>query len=290
MHSFIYLSTYRIVVCKECKYGVVANAVYTHLAGKKHGDVPKEERRRIADEINRIPGIIQTEKQLKEFQFPKANSPAIAELQPAKTDGMKCRRCLYISRHRPAIQTHCKEKHGWSNPQNKGRVQATDQRPKPEKPWVSGVHCQRFFGQGAGSGWFEVERAEAVEGPAEYMLDRVKRITTAGMERVQKKRREQIKAADQSKEPNLWLRRVGWDGHLANINRPALLASIQAVDPVKERVLFGICSSFHRISEAAQKTTVRGVAMQATLFEINRKEVGKKARKPFDSQMEPETF
>jgi hypothetical protein len=108
----------------------------------------------------------------------------------------------------------------------------------------------------------------------------------AGLERVQKKQRQQIIAGDQSKEP--WLRRVKWDRHLlstVNINQPALLASIQAVDSVHEWVLRVICSSFHRLVEVAQQTAVREIAMQATLFEINRKKAEKKARKPFDSQI-----
>ena len=54
--------------------------------------------------------------------------------------------------------------------------------------------------------------------------------------------------------------------------------------------MFGIYNSFQRVIEDAQKTAVRKKAIQAALFEVNRKERSKKARKPFDSQIDPETF
>lgn len=49
MHSFIHLPAYHVVVCKECKYAVVGEEIESHLAGKKHGDVLKGERRRITE-------------------------------------------------------------------------------------------------------------------------------------------------------------------------------------------------------------------------------------------------
>jgi hypothetical protein len=88
---------------------------------------------------------------------------------------------------------------------------------------------QRFFKQGIKSGWFEFGREEAVEREEEDVFSRVRKITVAGIERVQKKRREKIKVTDESKEPNLWLRRVGWVEHLEGKERPRLLASIQSV-------------------------------------------------------------
>jgi superfamily II DNA helicase RecQ len=290
MNSFTYLAEYQIVVCKECRYGVTGDGINLHLKGKKHGDVLPEERKRIREQVCRIPGLIKSETELKDFRFPAVTSPAIPELLPPRTDGMRCKSCLFVCRDRSGMQKHCRDKHQWINPQLKGRRRLTQAEKEREMPWVCGVHCQRFFGQGINSHWFEVERIEVTEGPVEDILNRVRRITAAGLDRVQKRRREVIVAGDQSREPNLWLRRVGWDQHLAGIDRPALLASIQAVDPVKERVLFGICSSFKRMIQQAQQTTVRSMAMLSTLFEVNRKERGKKARKPFDSRMEPESF
>ena len=103
MYSFIYLSAYRVVICKECKYGVVTEEIYTYLTNKNHPDVSINERRRITNEICRIPGIIKTEQQLKEFRFPKASSLAILELKVSRVDRIKYRLCLYISYNRSDI-------------------------------------------------------------------------------------------------------------------------------------------------------------------------------------------
>jgi hypothetical protein len=103
MHSFIYLPRYRIVVCKECKFGVVANAINAHLRGEKHKDVSKKERRRIVAEITQIPGVIKEESELKDLPFPPPTSEAIPELEHPQDDGIRCNMCPYISRQRQGI-------------------------------------------------------------------------------------------------------------------------------------------------------------------------------------------
>jgi superfamily II DNA helicase RecQ len=121
------------------------------------------------------------------------------------------------------------------------------------------------------------------------MISRVRKITEVWLERVQKKSKATIKARDESKEPDLWLRRVRWVEHLESYNRPRLLASVEPIDPVKEGTLYGIWESFERVFVAAQETVVSGVAGQAALFEVNRKEQGAKPKKPFDGVMEEGT-
>jgi hypothetical protein len=109
------------------------------------------------------------------------------------------------------------------------------------------------------------------------------------MQRVAKTTREKIKAMDKN-TPNLWLRRVLWSEHLEGKDRPRLITSIQSVNKAEEVILQGICESLERVIDAAQETAVPGIISQAVLFEINRKEQGKKAKKPFDSHIEPGLF
>jgi RecQ family ATP-dependent DNA helicase len=140
------------------------------------------------------------------------------------------------------------------------------------------------------SGWFEVDREEEpVEEAGQDMMSRVRKITEIGLERVQKKRRETIKAHDESKEPDLWLRRVKWIPHLQSYDPSKLLASIAPIDAAKEVTLQGIWESFQRVLDTAQETVVSGVAGQAALFEVNRKDQGAKAKKPFDGVIEEGT-
>ena len=98
MDSFVYL-----VVCKTCKYAVAVEEVYAHLAGKNHQNVLQNERKRIADQIALIPGIIKTADQLKQFQFLGPTSKAIPELEEPRIDGLGCEKCTYISCHRKKI-------------------------------------------------------------------------------------------------------------------------------------------------------------------------------------------
>jgi len=295
MHSFTHLPEYPVVICKECKIAVSIEGIYTHLTGKKHQNVTKAERRRIMATLGQIPGIIQDEKGLHEFQFPPPTTKAISALQDAKTDGLRCKKCSYISRHNQGIQEHSRNKHGWQNPRKRGREPRLKRQERKEAegsdlPWVSGVRCQRFFKQGPKSGWFEVDREKDVmEVEGEDMMKRVKKITEKWLGRVEEKSRQTIKARDENKEPDLWLRRVRWVEHLESYDRPKLLASIEPIDPTKEVVLHTIWRSFERVWEAAQDVIVSGNAGQAALFEVNRKEQGAKPRKPFDGVMEEGT-
>jgi hypothetical protein len=50
------------------------------------------------------------------------------------------------------------------------------------------------------------------------------------------------------------------------------------VNKAEEVILQGICESLERVMNAAQETAVPGIISQAVLFEINRKEPGKKAK------------
>jgi len=95
-----------------CKVGMSIEGINSHLTGKKHQDVAPEERRRIIAELSHIPSIIQREKGLGTFQFPLPTTKAISALEDAKTDGIRCKKCPYISRHRQGIQEHCRSVHG----------------------------------------------------------------------------------------------------------------------------------------------------------------------------------
>jgi superfamily II DNA helicase RecQ len=269
--------------------------INAHLTGKKHGNIATGERKRIIAELAQIPGIIQNEKGLRAFKFPEPTTRAIPELGPAMRDGMKCKKCSYISRQRQGIQGHCRSEHGWNNPRQRGRESRVKRQERREEdwPWVCGVSCQRFFENRVNSRWFEVDRGQDVEeeeGEDEGdMKSRVHKITEAWLERVEKKSKENIQARDESKEPDLWLRRVKWVEHLESYNRTQLLASIEPIDITKEVVLHGIWESFERVFHAAEETVITGGVGRAELFEVNRKEQGVKPKKPFDGVMEEGT-
>jgi len=132
-----------------------AGGVRTHLVGKRHMGVLDGEEGSIVEEVSQIPGIIQGEHELDGFQFPSPTTKAIPELAEPKNDGMRCKMCQYVSRHRQGIQGHCEAQHGWKNQRKRGRQSRVSEG---ELPWDSGVRCQRFFQTRLNSRWFEVDR------------------------------------------------------------------------------------------------------------------------------------
>jgi hypothetical protein len=62
------------------------------------------------------------------------------------------------------------------------------------------------------------------------------------------------------------------------------------VNKAEEVILQGIYKSLEQVIDTTQETAVPGIISQAMLFKINYKEQGKKAKKPFNSHIEPGLF
>ncbi|KFZ18145.1 hypothetical protein V501_01347, partial [Pseudogymnoascus sp. VKM F-4519 (FW-2642)] len=78
----------------------------------------------------------------------------------------------------------------------------------------------------------------------------------------EEKERREIKEADEHREPNPWLRRVGWAAHLAGLDRGEIREWVEMPDDDEPEL------------------------QTAALFEVHRKEVTEEARMPFDSWMD----
>lgn len=154
MEPFVYLPTYSIIVCKQCEFGCVADEVTTHLRAR-HSDISVPKRRCIQQAIQFIPGVIRNQADLNRLELPPSSTTPLPYLAAPKADGLKCRKCSYISRQIQKIQAHCRSEHGWQNPRASGRPVRADARAT-QQPWRENVQCQRFFPSRIGSGWFEV--------------------------------------------------------------------------------------------------------------------------------------
>ncbi|OAQ71908.1 hypothetical protein VFPPC_12026 [Pochonia chlamydosporia 170] len=168
MDPFVYLARYRVVVCEKCGFACVSDEVPTHLLSK-HRDLPITKRRTIAEAIAKLPHVRRNQTDLVDFEFPPPTAGPIPQLSPPQTNGLKCRRCPYVVRHKKMMKKHCRECHKWQNMQGRGRprldrkdVTIGTSGLAPELPWRDNVHCQRFFLSRAASGWFEVERKAAL--------------------------------------------------------------------------------------------------------------------------------
>jgi hypothetical protein len=84
-------------------------------------------------------------------------------------------------------------------------------------PWQTDIYCQRLFKSGPKSGYFEVRNAEAeaslLSSPGiasrEDQFKAAKRELEAALRKAEEKERQCIKEAEESREPNPLLRRVG---------------------------------------------------------------------------------
>ena len=104
----------------ECEYAMSASGARSHLAGR-HGGISDNERGAITEEISRLPGIIQDEKELDGFVFPDPATRAIPELAEPKMDGLGCQLYWYVSRQRQKIGEHARVMHHWSNKRKRGQ-------------------------------------------------------------------------------------------------------------------------------------------------------------------------
>ncbi|KAK6591364.1 hypothetical protein H4I95_12233 [Botrytis cinerea] len=182
------------------------------------------------------------------------------------------------------IQEHCRQVHQWENPQKKGRPETGRE---VQVPWRTGVHCQHFFVRGPGAQYFEVQAVETspVIPSGDVDLDAAKTVLKQAMQQAEEDIRRQITEPEAAREPNPWLRRVGWVEHSEGLDRTELQA---LVAPVKddEPELEVLCRAFDWLIQDAQYHCIRPVVGLEALFEANRKEVDKDVRMPFDSWMD----
>ena len=81
LNPFVFLQRYRVAVCKECGWAVVAEEILTHLQ-KRHRAIPVKQRRQLAVAIASHHGIIRNQKDLAEFQYPPPTINYIPQLAP----------------------------------------------------------------------------------------------------------------------------------------------------------------------------------------------------------------
>jgi RecQ family ATP-dependent DNA helicase len=190
------------------------------------------------------------------------------------------------------IRAHCIEKHQWKSTNKGGRGKKHPVNPDGNTPWRTGVKCQRFFIQGAKSGYFEVQATDPEQIPSRAQIrsridqfKAAKHEMEAAFRAVEAKERREIKEFDEARESNPWLRRVKWQAHTAGLDAEKLRELVSPVgdDEPELQVLY---KAFDWMIQGAQYTTVQEVVGQAALFEVNKKEIKQETQMPFDSWMD----
>ena len=148
------------------------------------------------------------------------------------------------------MQIHQWEDHKWKSKRKGGRPKKKTNNRDHQVPWRTSVHCQRFFIQGHKSGYFEVQKAEAHRAnqqPSIASQANQFKVAKQELERALRKaeaeERRVIKEAEEAREPNPWLRRVGWAAHLARLDRTELRELIEMPNE-EETDLEILCKAF----------------------------------------------
>jgi hypothetical protein len=110
----------------------------------------------------------------------------------------------------------------------------------------------------------------------------------AALRKAEEKECRYIEEAEESKELNLWLRRIGWAAYLAGLNQAEIRSWIKMPDEEEPKLQI-LYKAFDWMIQDAQYTTVHEVVGQTALFEANREEVNNELQKPFNSWMDIDT-
>jgi len=230
MDHFIHLPEFRIIVCKKCQYAILPSHIDAHFAAKPHKLGPKE-RQNIAVEVAEINELIGDEETLRrsEITFPLATSAPIVALGKPLENGLQCTLCQHICCTERGMRTHQWKEHQWKSKRKGGRPKRRASDESNPVPWRTSVHCQRFFIQGHKSGYFEVQKRETTPTADQPGIasradqyKAAKQELEAALRKAKMEERRVIKEAEEAREPNPWLRRVGWAAHLASASLPQI--------------------------------------------------------------------
>lgn len=223
----------------------------------------------------------------------KATIDPIPFIHPPQGDKLGCGEegCLTVVGTTRGIKKHYRNDHGWINPHGRGGSAQKRATEAQQVPWRIGVQCQRLFSNGPGSGWFEVGfGAPAQQTPDEAAIgDRLMHTLDQQQRRFDLEDKERIKAADSKLDANAWLEHVGWATHLHGFDPEAMQRLVDPVGEEEHALQLNHDSMVRVVNRARVIATPTQVGSQA-LFEVQRKEVDKKPRRPFDNRVEDDTW
>ncbi|KAK4446078.1 hypothetical protein QBC34DRAFT_153287 [Podospora aff. communis PSN243] len=322
MHPFVVPDTYGLLICQVCQYAVVVRQASGHLR-TKHRTIPASEQKAILRTIQHLP-VMQSNDERIVYQLPAEPVQPLPCLKGPYEDGYACTTlgCMYIVRGLRTIQEHCRVKHGWVNPNEKGGDHKKRAQIPASTEWRTNVRCQRFFESGVKSTYFEVfppppsaPLAHQVladpydSGTIDFSQPESSTPVSTGLSYVDQllqgfsdaaSRTTSIIQNNEGKtEPNPWLRRVGWAEQFAGRDCRYIYRTVSTniqegwhlEDSTQQQVELQVAyDSLERVIRAAQKSCTAEEVGVAVLFEIGRKAIDTKPHTPFSSQLEPRTI
>ncbi|KAH7109812.1 hypothetical protein EDB81DRAFT_927725, partial [Dactylonectria macrodidyma] len=293
MEPFVHLPEYPFVICKPCAAAFVADEVISHLQAQHTVGSAAQQIHKI---VQAIPGIIHNQKELQQWSVPPPTTAPIPIIPPPMHDGFGCNRCPYVARQIQRIQQHCRDEHGWVNDRKRGRRTKAKEAAMAPVPWKTGVQCQRFFRARVASSWFEVGRTvppsnEGIdEDEATRQAEFIMATQRKARQAMESEADPRIQESSDKWEAERWLKRTGWPGHLAHVDKTRLREQVLQPIGENEPVLQKMWEIFECVLNNAYVATSRCSSGTAELFEIERKEVTVTPNKPFEGIMEPDSW
>ena len=105
---FRHFSEHKVIVCKQCRFGVIPSQVESHVRNW-HASVTKQERQGIIDIVGTLPDLARNP---EDVQYPSIKSPPIPEL-PIISDALRCVKetpsgiCGHTCQTTKAMADHC---------------------------------------------------------------------------------------------------------------------------------------------------------------------------------------
>lgn len=298
MDPFIHIKEYPFLICKEHQYACIATEVESHLRRHHKETVSINRRRDIQAKIEEIPGLYQTQDELRRsFRKPEPDTDPIPYIAPPVI-GIRCNECEggFVVCSEDGIKAHYRKVHHWVNPRRRGRY-PMQQSGHNTAPWTAGVQCQRFFISRAGSCWFEISAQShkpihnnSPEDEFQSMKHCLLASQTKEGERIAEQTREMIEVADDRKEPNEWLGWVGWAVHLRGLDPSKLYTTMEPIKEEEEPRLALKWVVLERVMDQARAKARPEVVGSPALFEIQRSDPATKPRRPFTNRMEDDTW
>ena len=147
--TFIHLSQYYIVICKQCRLDMMTAHLASYLLSK-HVYLTAKTWKKIIQTVQQKIQILM--KREKNVIYSELKSESVSHLivwqnrLKCTADKLNDMLCDYICCILKNIQKHCCDQHEWINTWKRSRMskKQEEQQLKMRKMWIDDVHCQKF--------------------------------------------------------------------------------------------------------------------------------------------------
>jgi hypothetical protein len=287
----------RIIICRQCKYGVRPAEIQQHL--KRQHQYSYQLARQVADAVHQWEDVEQDSEAIQIPYQLEAPLPII----PCPAGGLLCQRdppqCQYVACNMDAMRKHWRTIHQWSQQTRAGRVgQRERARGQAELARsFTRVAWQQVFPTRKGSHYIHIKYPDGRQSPpppAEQAQQAVDAMVIAWEQARAQAAEQATIQADEAADANPWLRMTGWARYLDGVHPQDLRQLVEApmeveevedakADPIEQgvRVIWDAMDQLARRSQQTVQQCGAGIRVEAA-----RTEAGQTPYKPLQAYMD----